>query len=120
MAGRHADELAVHRPALVGGGDGAVGRQFLNRLPHLNRRDSGVHWLAKCDANRIRKFLRPLPQDLAAPKAENTSPYVIETNRNYWRGSALENLLEAAMKRQQEAGSRYAAFRENTNGITLR
>src|SRR5712692_8809080 len=115
MASSHADELPVYRPALIGGGDRAIGRQLLNGQAHFHGCDARRHRLAKRDADRIRQLLRPFPQHLAAAKTEDAAPDVIEANWNYRRRRAFENLLEPAVKRQQEAGPRDPAFGENAN-----
>src|SRR5947209_18363443 len=119
MPGRHADELAMDRPAFATGGHGAVGRHLLDSLPDFGRRDRGRKRLTKGHNHGIRQFLRPFPEKPAALVAEDTSPNMVEADRNHRHRGPLENLFEAALEGEQKPGSGDASFRENADGISF-
>ena len=115
VPGRDAHEAAVHRLALRGAGDGAVGRQLLYRLAYVGGPRLRRHRFAEGDGDVVRQLLRHLPQDAAAGPAEDAAPHLVEADGDDRRLGVLDDLLEAAGERQHQAGARDAPLGEDAD-----
>src|SRR5262249_56633356 len=89
----------------------------LDRLANRERIGGGRQRFAEVHVPLVRKPLRPFPEELPALIAEDASPDVIGVNRDDGNRTALNDLLETALERQQEAGPRDAAFCEDADDL---
>ena len=120
MRDRLANELPMHGLAFRRPPDRRLRRETLNRLTHRVRVRGRRQRLADREVNAVRNLLRPLPKELPALIAEDAAPDVIDANRNDRRRAAFDDLLEPALKGQQEAGARDAPLREDAHDLAFR
>ena len=69
------------------------------------------------DGHRVRQPLGQLPEELAALVAEDAAPDAIEVDRDDGHVEPFDNALEPALERQQVAGARDRAFREDAHNV---
>jgi hypothetical protein len=67
----------------------------------------------------IRHAHRQLPEELAALVAEDAAPHAIQVDRDHGHVEAFSHALEAALERQQVAGTRDGPFDEDADHVPL-
>src|SRR5262245_60910501 len=119
MPGGLTNKLAMHQPAIAGATHRRISREFLDRLADLIGVRSRWQGRSKTHEDTVRNAFWPFPQESAAAIAEDASPEMVEANGHDRRRAAFDNLLEAALEWQQEAGARDAPLRKDANGVAL-
>src|SRR5438128_2685934 len=105
--------------ALARARHGTISRQLLDRLANVGGRDRGRQRFPKSDGDGVRQSLRPFPEELPAPVAEDTAPELVQAHGNNRRWTAPEDLLEATMERKQKARPGNASLGKNTHDLAL-
>src|SRR6266566_4524809 len=91
--------------------------QFLNGLSNLESGSVRRQCRAKTHSDRIRNLTRHLPKIAAAFKTENTSPNIVEADRNDGSVHAFHDAFKAAAKRKHLSGARHLAFGEDADNV---
>src|SRR5258708_33679675 len=96
---------------------GRGGLQFLNGLANLERGSLRNQVRAKTHRDWIGNLVWHLPEIAAALKTENTSPDVIEADRNDGSVHAFHDAFKAAAKREHPSDARHLAFGEDADNV---
>src|SRR5260370_17118914 len=92
--------------------------QFLNGLANLERGSLRMQVRAKTHSDWIGNLAWHLPEIAAALKTENTSPDIIEADRNDGSVHAFHDALKTAAERKHLSDARHLAFGEDANNVT--
>src|SRR5258708_32975034 len=92
--------------------------QFLNGLANLERGSQRKHVRAKAPSDWIGNLAWHLPEIAAALKTENTSPDIIEPDRNDGSVHAFHDALKTAAERKHLSDARHLPFGEDADNVT--